>query len=326
MSLAQKMELPPLETTHEISERSPFGTVITAMITPFDSKEDRVVNITVAQRVASFLESSGSEGLVVAGTTGESPALSFGEQIMLIEAITEAVDIPVIAGTGANTTKEAVSLTEQAAQIDGVDALLVVSPYYNRPPQMGIKDYYEQVAMAADDKPVIMYDIPARTGRAVATETILDLAGVKNIVGVKVASGNPGQTATIKRERPEFLVYSGDDALNLRHFGAGADGAISVVSHWAPRLIKQMWEAKQLPVFKDKGRARAIDALLQESYDFASSDETPNPVPVKAMMRYLLGNAVGYCQSPMSNPDINLEGNLQIRASKVYDELLLKLS
>ncbi|MEK7626012.1 MAG: 4-hydroxy-tetrahydrodipicolinate synthase [Patescibacteria group bacterium] len=313
MSFDSRMELAPLKTDQEIVERSPFGTVITAMITPFDFRAD-VSDRLQSLKVANFLQESGSEGLVIAGTTGESSALSSGDQVRLVRDIVDNVNIPVLAGTGANTTKEAVQLTEQASKIEELSGLLVVSPYYNRPPQAGIIDYYERVADAADGKPVIMYDIPARTGRAVDTETILKLAsGVDNIVGIKIASGDPGQTAEIKRENPDFLVYSGDDALNLRHFGAGADGAISVVSHWAPRLIKQMWEAKQLPSFKDGGRARAIDNILQESYEFASSDEAPNPLPAKAVMRKTIGKSIGYCKSPMSPqiPDLNFEGRLE---------------
>lgn len=322
MSFDSRMELGPLRTDQEIVEKSPFGTVITAMITPFDFRagvSDRMKTL----QVVDYLQETGSEGLVVAGTTGESPALDPRDQINLVRDVVNHADIPVLAGTGSNTTKEAVHLTQQASRIEELSGMLVVSPYYNRPPQAGIADYYERVADAADGKPIIMYDIPARTGRAVATETILKLASeVENIVGIKIASGNPGQTAEIKRENPDFLVYSGDDALNLRHFGAGADGAISVVSHWAPRLIKQMWEAKQLPPFKDGGRARAIDNILQESYGFASSDEAPNPLPAKAAMRQVLARSIGYCEAPMSVRDLYFEGGLETQFVGVRTRLM----
>ncbi len=298
MSIESMSQSSPLQTEQEIHQGSPFGTVITAMITPFESRSGGRANLGLARDVAGFLESTGSDGLVVAGTTGESPALLSGSHLRLIQEVTDQVSIPVLAGTGANTTREAVELTEQASKIKELDGFLIVSPYYNRPPQSGIIDYYERVADAADGKPVIMYDIAARTGRAVETETILELArGVENIVGIKIASGNPGQTAEIKGENPGFLVYSGDDALNMRHFKAGADGAISVVSHWAAKPIKFMHELAQLPIMKDEGCLRMIDNMLMPSYKFASV--YPNPIPAKAMMRHLFGPEVGYCESPM---------------------------
>ncbi|MEK9196241.1 MAG: dihydrodipicolinate synthase family protein, partial [Patescibacteria group bacterium] len=267
MSIESMSQSSPLQTEQEIHQGSPFGTVITAMITPFESRSGGRANLGLARDVAGFLESTGSDGLVVAGTTGESPALLSGSHLRLIQEVTDQVSIPVLAGTGANTTREAVELTEQASKIKELDGFLIVSPYYNRPPQSGIIDYYERVADAADGKPVIMYDIAARTGRAVETETILELArGVENIVGIKIASGNPGQTAEIKGENPGFLVYSGDDALNMRHFKAGADGAISVVSHWAAKPIKFMHELAQLPIMKDEGCLRMIDNMLMPSY------------------------------------------------------------
>lgn len=324
MSFDSRMELAPLKTEHEIVERSPFGTVITAMITPF-KLQGEVPDLMESVKLARYLQLGGSEGLVVAGTTGESPALDSRDQITLIDCVARSVDIPVLGGTGANTTKEAVYLTKEASKIEELSGMLVVSPYYNRPPQAGIIDYYERVADAADGKPVIIYDIPVRTGRAVETETILKLAsGVENIVGIKIASGNPGQTAEIKRENPDFLVYSGDDALNLRHFGAGADGAISVVGHWASRLIKQMWEAEQLPPFKDGGRVRAIDNILQESYRFASSEEAPNPLPAKAAMRTVLGGRIGYCEPPLLVPE-SVEVGLETEFAIVFNRLTKRI-
>jgi 4-hydroxy-tetrahydrodipicolinate synthase len=172
----------------------------------------------------------------------------------------------------------------------------VVSPYYNRPSQAGLDHYYRIVA-AATDLPVVIYDIPARTGRKVNTATMLRLVHeVPNIVALKDAAGNPAETARFLRDAPDgFEVYSGDDALTLPLLAVGAVGAVSVASHWVGRQIGEMIDAFGKG---DVSTATRINQTLVESYEFEAADETPNPVPTKAMLR-VLGLPVGQCRPPM---------------------------
>ncbi len=272
-----------------------FGRVITAMVTPFDS--DGRLDLDSAEELAVYLEQNGSEGLVVAGTTGESATLTNEEQIALIERVGSCDNIPILAGTGANSTAEAVEMTEEVRARGIADGILVVSPYYNRPPQRGIIDYFEQVSDTARALPMVAYDIPARTGRAVDTETIIYLAkNLDNLTGVKLAAGSLDQTSRLKQAVPELELYSGDDSLNLQHVQRGAVGAISVISHWAGNKMVEMFDSFESGNVKN---ARCIDKQLEPSYKFSSSNEAPNPIPTKAMMRHL-GLNVGYCRSPMT--------------------------
>ena len=182
--------------------RPRFGRVMTAMVTPFTA--DGALDLDGAVDLARWLVACGNEGLVVAGTTGEAPTLSHDEQIDLIAAVIDAVDVPVLAGAGSNDTAAAVELTERATAA-GAAGILSVTPYYNRPPQAGLEIHFTAVA-AATDLPVIIYDIPVRTGRKVNTETLLSLAhGVENIAGIKDAAGDPSETGSPHRRRPRRL-------------------------------------------------------------------------------------------------------------------------
>jgi 4-hydroxy-tetrahydrodipicolinate synthase len=287
------------ENSTGVYEHARFGRVITAMVTPF-TVDGSAVNYEAAQQLAMHLEANGSEGLVVAGTTGESATLSHSEQLDLITAVHEAVGIPVLAGTGSNNTAEAESLSTEVSERGIADGLLVVSPYYNRPPQSGIVDYFERVS-ASSELPIVMYDIPVRTGRLMSTDTILELASEQtNIVGLKDAAGNPDRTKTLLRDAPEgFQVYSGDDSLNLRFYRAGAVGAISVAAHWAGTAMQQLFDYEDS---KDTRAADFLDEIMGASYDFVSSEAAPNPIPTKAMMRRLLSGlvSIGYSRSPMT--------------------------
>src|SRR5687768_8948515 len=212
-----------------------FGRVLTAMITPFD--HDGALDLDGAAKLASWLVEQGNEGLVVAGTTGESPTLTHEEQIELVRAVCQAVSVPVIAGAGSNDTRAAIELTEQATAA-GATAILSVTPYYNRPSQAGLIAHYRAIA-SATHLPVMLYDIPVRTGRKVDTATILELAhDVSNIVAVKDAAGNPAETAALIAGAPAgFEVYSGDDVLTLPLLSVGAVGVVSVAAHWAAAEI-----------------------------------------------------------------------------------------
>ena len=270
-----------------------FGRVITAMVTPFD--EGGALDLDSAANLAAWLVDNGSDGLVLAGTTGESPVLSDSEEVALTRAVRSAVKVPLLLGTGSNDTSYAVSATRRAEQL-GVDGVLVVGPYYNRPSQAGLDHYFRSVA-AATPLPVVIYDIPVRTGRKINTATMLRLVHeVPNLVGLKDAAGNPAETARFLRDAPDgFEVYSGDDPFTLPLLSVGAVGVISVASHWAGRQIGDMIAAFAKG---DIGEAVRLNQGLIESYEFETGDEAPNPVPTKAMLR-VLGLKVGQCRPPM---------------------------
>jgi 4-hydroxy-tetrahydrodipicolinate synthase len=270
-----------------------FGPVVTAMVTPFDA--DGALDLSGAATLARWLAAHGSTALVVAGTTGESPVLSEAEKLDLWRAVAEAVTVPVVAGTGTNDTRETVHLTRRAAEA-GVDAVLVVTPYYSRPAQSGLYEHFAAAA-AATALPVVLYDIPVRTGRKIATETMVLLArSVPNLVGVKDAAGDVVGTARLVAEAPDsFEVYSGDDAFTLPLLSVGAVGVVSVASHWVGEELVEMVSA-----FGAGGvdRARAANAALLDTVAFQTSERFPNPMPAKAVCR-ALGLPAGQCRLPI---------------------------
>ena len=270
-----------------------FGRIVTAMVTPFSA--GGALDIDGAAELARWLVDCGNEGLVVAGTTGESPTLSHDEQIDLIAAVVEAVDVPVLAGAGSNDTAAAVELTERATEA-GAAGILSVAPYYNRPPQAGLYDHFRTIA-AATSLPMIIYDIPARTGRKVATATLLSLANdVENMAGIKDAAGEPAETGRLIAAAPEgFEVYSGDDALTLPLLAVGAVGVIGVATHWTAAEHLEMFAAWERG---DTVAARAANAAMGPSFDYETGDSAPNPIPTKALLR-VLGRPAGRCRPPM---------------------------
>ena len=269
------------------------------MVTPFN--DDGSLDLDGAQALARHLiNEGGNDGLVIAGTTGESPSISQDEQIALIEAVVEAVDAPVVAGAGSNDTKVAIENTRRSTEV-GAAGILHVAGYYNRPSQAGLSEHFRACAEATD-LPTLLYDIPGRTGRKIETETMVDLfADVANIIGVKDAAGSPGETARLLSIAPEGTeVYSGDDGLTLAHLAIGAVGAIGVATHWVGVETGEMMQA-----FFDGDVARAIEInrRLIPSYEFETGDLAPNPIPTKAMMR-VLGLPGGPCRAPMApEPD-----------------------
>ena len=288
-----------------------FGRVVTAMVTPFNN--DGSLNLDGARRLAKWLQDNGNDGLVVAGTTGESPVLTDDERLSLFAAVTEAVTIPVIAGTGTNDTAHSVHMTKEATKL-GVAGILAVTPYYNRPPQSGIEGHMRAMA-AATTLPVVVYDIPARTGRKIATSLILKLANeVSNIVALKDAAGNPAESAVLMSQAPAgFELYSGDDGLTLPFMAIGGSGVIGVATHWTGQDHQEMftlWEKG------DVNGARRINARMLESFAFETGDDNPNPLPSKAMMN-VLGLQVGEARLPMGPPPAGLEE----RAKKVLENL-----
>jgi 4-hydroxy-tetrahydrodipicolinate synthase len=217
------------------SRSAPFGRMLTAMITPFRS--DLSLDLDGAQELATHLVGAGNDGLVISGTTGESPTTTDEEKDALLRAVVEAVGdrAQVIAGVGTNDTLHTVDLARRAAKA-GAHGLMVVTPYYNRPPQAGLLRHF-QAAADATELPVLLYDIPGRTGRAIDVDTLVQLAEHPQIVAVKDAKGDLG-AASWSLRRTDLAWYSGEDLLNLPLLSIGAVGVISVVAHLVtPRLV-----------------------------------------------------------------------------------------
>ncbi|HVB93411.1 MAG TPA: 4-hydroxy-tetrahydrodipicolinate synthase [Acidimicrobiales bacterium] len=269
-----------------------FGSVVTAMVTPFH--RDGTLDVDGAVTVADHLVTTGSDGLVLAGTTGEGPVLTDAEALELFRAVVGAVNVPVIAATGSNDTAHAVAFTRSAANL-GVDGVLVVTPYYNRPSAAGLSAHFRTVA-AATDLPVVLYDIPVRTGRRIGTDLLIELAcEVPNIMGVKDSTHDVAAAARVVAETPEtFEVYCGDDALTLPFLAVGGVGIVSVAAHWAGTTMAEMVAAFNAG---DLERARSANHRLAESYDFEGSELYPNPVPAKAACR-AQGLPAGQCRLP----------------------------
>lgn len=270
-----------------------FGAVVTAMVTPFD--EAGGLDADAAATLARWLVDHGSDGLVVGGTTGEGPVLDDGERRDLWRAVADAVTVPVVVGAGTNDTRHSVELAAAAAGT-GAAAVLVVTPYYSRPSQEGLLAHFAAVA-AATELPVLLYDIPVRTGRRILPETVLRLLEVApNVVGVKDSTGDPAGSARLLASTPEwFELYCGDDALALPLLAVGAAGLVSVASHWAGAE-----QAAMVAAFRkgDVEGARRANARLVGSYAFESTERFPNPLPAKAACR-VQGLAVGQCRPPM---------------------------
>jgi len=277
-----------------------FGAVLTAMITPFT--DDGALDVDGCATLARWLVDNGSDGLVLAGTTGESPVLSDDEKLTLFRTVREAVTVPLIAGTTTYDTAHSIHLTKEAEAL-GMDGILAVTPPYNRPGQSGLRGHFSAVAEATT-LPILIYDIPIRTGRKIANETFVELARAHpNIVGVKDAAQSPASTALLLREVPNFELYSGDDALTLPFLSIGGVGVISVASHWTGTLQGQMLAAFAKG---DVEEAQRIHNRLLPSFSFMSSDATPNPLPTKAMMR-VLGLPAGQARLPMGPAPDGLE-------------------
>lgn len=289
-----------------------FGRILTAMVTPFD--ENGALDVDGAVKLAKWLVEQGNEGLVVSGTTGESPTLTIDEKLTMFEAVASAVTVPVIAGaTGSNTIHD-VGLSNEAGKL-GVSGILAVCPYYNRPSQAGIEAHFRAIANATD-LPVVLYDIPVRTGRKISSELIVRLASdVPNIVALKDAAGNPGATSMVVHGAPsDFEVYSGDDAMTLPLMSIGAVGVIGVATHWCAPDMRAMFDAWGR---NDTRAAQKINGRMLESFAFETGDSAPNPVPSKAMLRSL-GQPAGQPRLPMGPTPVGLDDE----ARRVYERLV----
>ncbi len=290
---------------------TPFGRLLTAMVTPFDG--DGRVDLALAGRLARHLVDEGSDGLIVSGTTGESPTLSWQEQHQLLEAVRQAVGpgVKILAGTGSNSTAEAVEATNQAA-FAGADGALVVVPYYNKPPQEGLEAHFRAIAKAAPELPLMLYNIPGRTGCALAPATVARLMECPNVVSFKAASGTTDEVTQLRLLcGSKLAVYSGDDGLLLPMLSVGAVGVVSVASHLVGRRLKAMIEA-----YISGQVAVALGYHEQLQPLFKALFATTNPIPVKAALE-LSGWPVG----PPRLPLLPLDSTMRDSLSKILNAL-----
>lgn len=277
-----------------------FGRVMTAMITPFTPTGK--VDYATAEKLATHLIDHGTDTLVVCGTTGESPTLTWDEEYELFQVIQKAAagNAKIVAGTGSNSTKEAIEATEKANRL-GLDGALQVVPYYNKPPQEGLYQHFRAIAEAVPSLPIVLYNIPGRTGQNLAPETVARLATLDNIVAIKEASGNLDQVSQIRRlTSSDFKIYSGDDSLTLPMLAVGASGVVSVASHLVGDQIQQMIRA-----FESGHPQEAIAIHLQLLPLFKVLFITTNPIPVKAALE-LQGWAVGKTRLPLSEASVEV--------------------
>jgi len=270
-----------------------IGRLLTAMITPF--KADGSINYSAAEKLAALLVADGSDGVVVAGTTGESPALSDDEKIQLLGVVKKAIpDADVVAGTGSNDTHHSVKLSERAMKA-GADALLAVVPYYNKPPQEGMYQHFKAIAEVG---PTIMYNIQGRTAINMTAATTLRCAELPGIIGVKEASGDLDQMGLVCAGKPaDFNVWSGDDSFTLPLMAVGGYGVICVVSHIAGGSMKQLIEA--CSAFDNDTARRIHHGLLPVIKTLMTT--AANPVPIKSVM-----NALGFPAGPFRLPLVPL--------------------
>lgn len=266
-----------------------------AMVTPFS--EDGSINFNAFEKLVAMQMAAGTDGLLICGTTGESVTLSFDEKKALMSEARRLTGgrVPLMFGSGGNDTRTVVELTGRAAEL-GADAVLVVTPYYNKPPQEGLKIHYRAVAKATE-LPVVLYNVPGRTGCNLLPDTVVDLAKVSNIVAVKEASGNLDQIMEIIRRVPEgFAVFSGDDALNLPIMACGGVGSISVTANVAPIMMKKFNDAALAGDWK---QARAIHYRLLDLHRGLFVEA--NPLPAKAALA-TAGLIEDFTRPPLCRP------------------------
>ncbi len=272
-----------------------FGRVLTAMVTPF--KENGDVDYELAIQLANYLFENGSDGIVLCGTTGESPTLSWNEQHNLFVAVKNSLNpkCKVIVGTGSNCTSEAIEATQKVLRF-GADGALVVVPYYNKPPQEGLYQHFSAIANSAKDLPIMLYNIPGRTGCNLLPNTVNKLMNFSNILSIKAASGRIEEVTEIREVCGSKLsIYSGDDSLLLPMLSVGAVGVVSVASHLVGMQLKEMIDL----FFKGKV-SNALDIHEKLQPLFKALFETTNPIPIKAALEFS-GWQVGSPRNPLTS-------------------------
>lgn len=266
--------------------------IVTAMVTPFD--KDGNVDYELLKKLIDHLLSTGTDGILVSGTTGEGPTLTEEEKIELIEKTVEYVAgrVPVVAGTGSNNTKATIEYTNKVAKIDGVDAALVVVPYYNKPDQAGMIAHFTAVADNVA-LPIVMYNIPGRTGVTMEVKTIAELSKHQNIIGIKDCTGIVNMAEIVANTPDDFLAFTGEDADALAARNVGAQGVISVASHLFGKEISQMYAANS------KGDNEIAGELMRDlTPKMKALFSHPSPSPVKAALNHV-GIEVGGCRLPI---------------------------
>ncbi|GAB4215106.1 MAG: 4-hydroxy-tetrahydrodipicolinate synthase [Synechococcales cyanobacterium] len=274
------------------------------MVTPFTS--EGALNYAEAERLADYLVTHGSSSLVVCGTTGESPTLTWAEEYELFRVVRDTIAgrAKLIAGTGSNSTREAIAATHEAARL-GVDGTLQVVPYYNKPPQAGLLAHFRTIAQAADI-PLLLYNIPGRTGVGLQAETVAELAQVSTIIGIKEASGGTEMTSQVRRlTNPEFAIYAGDDSLTLPLLALGAVGVVSVASHLVGIQLEEMIQA-----FVQGHPDKALSIHCQLMPLFKDLFLETNPIPVKAALA-MQGWQVGGVRLPLVASSVATQATLR---------------
>lgn len=269
-----------------------FGQLLTAMVTPFDQNGE--IDFNATRNLVDYLIENGTDGIVVAGTTGESPTLTSEEKVALFQFVVDVVNgrVPVIAGTGSNNTRASISLTKQAEEA-GVDGIMLVAPYYNKPSQEGMYQHFKAIAESVS-LPIMIYNIPGRCVVNISVETIVRLSQLPNIVAVKEASGNLDAMAEIISQTPsDFSLYSGDDGLALPVLAIGGTGVVSVASHVIGNEMKEM-----IHQFKNGQVQEAASAHRRLLPIMKALFTAPNPAPVKAALN-INGVNVGGLRLPL---------------------------
>jgi len=270
-----------------------FGRLLTAMITPFTHEGE--VDYGSAERLADHLINTGTETIVLCGTTGESPTLTWEEEYQLFQVVRNAVQgrAKIIAGAGSNSTREAIAATEKACKL-GLDGTLQVTPYYNKPPQAGLYEHFRAIAQSAPELPMILYNIPGRTACKLELETIVRLAEIPNIIGIKEATGDLDLASQIRAKTgDDFLIYSGDDSLTLPIMSVGGYGVISVASHLVGAKMKTMMQE-----FCTGNVEQARKIHLELFPLFKALFAMTNPIPLKAALQ-MLGLDTGEVRPPL---------------------------
>ena len=287
-----------------------FHGSIVALVTPMNL--DGSIDFASYLKLLEFHINNNSDGVVVVGTTGEAPTIDFNEHVTLIQEAVKFVDgkIPVIAGTGANSTKEAIFLTEQAKKI-GADACLLVTPYYNKPNQKGLYEHYKAINDAVDI-PQILYNVPSRTGCDLANETIIQLSHLKNIVGVKDATGDLNRIDVIKNSVDKrFALISGDDLSFVDYLKRGGNAVISVTANLVPKQMHRICEEIQKNNYSG---AEALNEELQALHEMMFIE--PNPIPVKWALSYL-----GMINGKLRLPMVELDKIHQVKLAKLLSKI-----
>jgi dihydrodipicolinate synthase len=287
-----------------------FGRILTAMVTPFNN--DLSVNYQAAANLAKHLVENGSDGLVVAGSTGEAATMTREEKLKLFSAVLDAVGdkATVIVGTGSNDTRASIAMTQDAEKL-GVHGALLVGPYYNKPPQEGFYQHFKAIADSTA-LPLIVYNVPGRTASNIQPATIARLAQIRNIVAVKESSGNLDQVSEIVRIVPkDFMVYSGDDSLTLPILAVGGTGVVSVASHIVGARMQAM-----IAAYFDGDIAKARDLHLELLPFFKVIFVTTNPIPIKTAV-----NLAGLNAGPLRQPLIAATAAETEQIRKVMQEL-----